>query len=220
MKKISSSNITQKRSTSNKTPIKKNNVLLRDKPETGFIDFSKKEKEAREKDWYIFALAFLDLAKNGCEYLIKEKSLKSKKYITIGIIYNLKHSLEIILKAFRRFHRRSQNKELNRSDYSHDTERLFDDNFKKQIEKKLDKKSKKIFSKIIHKYQTFDLFNEYLKGCFKFNDLENTFFKYPENSAKVEVNYSRFLNRITKTDIKNIKEDINEIKKIIDKIKK
>ena len=84
---------------------------------------------------------------------------------------------------------------------------------------------KKIYTEIIKlkplisKYDELPLLREYLKGNFIVGDYENILFKYPENAAKLIINYAELLNQINKVDIKNIKKDLKIIFNIVQKIK-
>lgn len=174
---------------------------------------------SKEKDWYIFVLSFLSLSKNGCDYILNSKRLSENyKFIIIAIIYNFKHGLESIVKAFSR----SDNKKIDKSDHGHDIKKLFS-NFKERVRVKnkikLNKEIDKL-EKIIIKYNNLDFLNNYVKDNFSVNDYENKFFKYPENSVEIVINYARFLSHVTKSDIEKIKKDIEEVIKISKSIKK
>jgi len=186
---------------------------------TKIVDVSEIEHKTQEKEWYVFVNSYLRLSKIGCEQLQskKKKLTINKKYIVIAIIYNLKHSLEIILKAFSR----TLNRDIDKGDQIHDIKKLFT-SFKKKIKKNDKKLNKQVDSleEIITKYIEFNFLNEYLRKCFVVNDIENTFFKYPENSVKITVDYEKLLNQITKDNIRNIETDIEKLIKIILSIKK
>jgi ATP-dependent Lon protease len=176
------------------------------------------KKRIKEKSCYIFVLSFLENAKNGCDSLIGCKRLDShNKHLIVGIVYNFKHGLEIFLKAFSR----SINEKIDKSDQIHDTKRLLE-NFKKQLSSSRLKKNrtdilkKEInkLEKIIEKYNEVDFLKIYLRDSFSVYDQENTFFKYPEHSVKMIINYSELVNNITKNDILIVKKDIENIIKI------
>jgi len=198
-----------------RTPIK---IIKGKRPQETSKDFSKEGRRTKEKGWYIFVNSYLMFSKIGCEQLQSKKKrlTTNKKYIVIAIIYNLKHSLEIILKAFTR----TLNKDIDKSDQIHDIEKLFS-SFKKKIPKKDKTLNRQVdnLKKIITKYIELNFLNEYLKGCFLVNDIENKFLKYPENSAQITVDYEKLLNQITKDNIKNIEADIKKLIKIIRDIK-
>ncbi|MCK5466764.1 hypothetical protein KAI56_04710 [Candidatus Parcubacteria bacterium] len=175
-----------------------------------------------EREWYIFYYSFLNIAKNSCENIINKKKLpESDKFISIGIIYNIKHSLEIVVKAL---YRTFSNGKIDKSDYGHDIKKLIKE-FKKGNNKKIKRTpnlSNEIdkLEEIMLKYYELSFLKKYLKDSFNINDIENTFFKYPENKVNIRVDYSEFLNKVNMSDIESIKIDINEISSIILKIKK
>jgi hypothetical protein len=96
------------------------------------------------------------------------------------------------------------------------------ENFKKQLSSSRLKKNrtdilkKEInkLEKIIEKYNEVDFLKIYLRDSFSVYDQENTFFKYPEHSVKMIINYSELVNNITKNDILIVKKDIENIIKI------
>ena len=180
------------------------------------------QKRKIEREWYIFYYSFLNIAKNSCDNIItKENLLESDKFISIGIIYNIKHSLEIVVKALSRTF---SDGEMDKSDYGHDIKKLIKD-FKKRNGTKIKESpdlSNEIdrLEEIMLKYYELSFLKNYFKDSFIINDIENTFFKYPENKVNIRVDYSEFLSKINMSDIENIETDINEISSIILKIKK
>jgi len=176
------------------------------------------KNKTQEKGWYIFVDSYLRLAEIGCKQLQSKESkfTTNKKYIIISIVYNLKHSLEIILKAFAR----TLAKDTDKSDQIHNTKRLFKE-FKKRITKKNKKLNTQVnnLEKIITKYTELDFLNKYLNGCFAINDIENKFLKYPEDSAEIIVDYEKLLSQTTREDVGKIEVDIKKLIKIIPTIK-
>ena len=194
------------------------------------IDASEEKYETREKEWYIFVNSYLTLSEIGCEQLLQSGKLTiKKKYIIISTIYNLKHSLELMIKTFTRI----INKNTNKNDRDHDIKELFTA-LKRTIQKKSRNKEKKIkkediklfnnqmisLEKIIIKYQELNFLNKHLQGCFTMHDKQNTFLRYPENSMQIRINYEKLLNKITKDNIKDLKTDIEKLIKIVPSIKK
>lgn len=180
------------------------------------------QKRKIEREWYIFYYSFLNIAKNSCDNIIVKKNLlENDKFISIGIIYNIKHSLEIVVKALSRTF---SDGKIDKSDYGHNIKELIKD-FKKRNKKKI-KESSDLSSgidrleEIMLKYYELSFLKNYFKDSFNINDIENTFFKYPENKVNIKVDYSEFLSKINMSDIESIKTDINEISSIILKIKK
>jgi len=184
------------------------------------VDVSKIKDETKEKGWYIFVTAYFGLAKAGCQYLQKNRLTLDNKFITVAIVYNLKHGLETILKALQR----TLNKgEIDKSDQIHNTNTL-SKILKKKIKKDKNKKdlNKQInkLEKLICKYTEIPFLTDYLKNCFSINDYDNILLKYPENSAKFIVDYGSILKQINKNNIKDIEQDIDELIVIVKEIKK
>lgn len=172
-----------------------------------------------EKGWFIFFYSFLSLASYGCDKLLESKKFNSNcKYIIVGVVFNVKHSLEVLLKAFTR----QINPDIDKSDRGHDLYKLYE-NFKKTKKIKgnviLGKNIKKL-SSYITKYHELTFLSPYLKNSFRLNDLENTFFRYPENESQIFVDYQSFLSQVTKQDVEDIKKDIVDILQVSKKIKK
>jgi hypothetical protein len=180
------------------------------------IDASEIKYKKREKDWYIFVSSYLKIAENSCK-LLEKRLTQEGKFIIIAIVYNLKHALENIIKAFNR----TINKDIDKSDQIHDIKKLFkgfEKSAKGKGSEKLKKQLKSLESLVI-KYYELSFLSDYTKNCFTINDCENTFLKYPENSAQLVVDYEKLFAQISKEDIRNIEKDIKKIIKITSDIK-
>ncbi len=162
------------------------------------------KQDIKEKSWYLFVLSFLGVAINNCEFILNGRLTNNDKILVIGIIFNFKHSLEVVIKAFSRV--LSEN--MDKSDRGHDTKALLEAFKKKPKIKNKRKLSQDIneLEKLIEKYNELNFFKSYLKESFSIYDQENTFFKYPEHSARIVVDYSDFLNKISRNDIIEIKK--------------
>jgi len=176
------------------------------------------KKETRVLNWYTFTFSFLLLSEIGCDNFLDSKIERSDKSLALSIIFNLKHSLEIVMKTI------SYDVSGNNIGEIHDVQDLIQklkDKIKKhknssKIKSELDK-----FEKYLVKYCKLELFNNAFKTSFTLNDKNNILFKYPESNGKlyVDIDYSTLVNKITKSDIKSIKKDILEIRNILNKIK-
>lgn len=62
--------------------------------------------------------------------------------------------------------------------------------------------------KLVTKYQRCDFLKEKIDSDFEIEDGDNTAFRYPENSLKIQINYEKILLRITKKDVEAIRKDI------------
>ncbi len=180
------------------------------------------DKVPNDKDWYIFVNSYLNLSLYACESILTKKFTTKNKAVLIAIIFNIKHSLEIIIKAFQK----TLNEETEVK-YGHNIKLLISE-FKKNIIKKSKNtpEKKKSLSKdigkledFINKYYELSILNSYLKDCFTISDPENTFLRYPKNSAYLTVNYDKLFNQMTNADLVNIKKDIDMIAVLVKKIK-
>jgi len=108
-------------------------------------DFSKESQRFKERSWYIFVLAYIGLADSGCDHLIDIRLSENNKYIVVGIIYNLKHSLEILVKSIGK----SFNIESD-TEKTHNTKELFRKLLaSKTLKNMKDGPKKKIYTEII-----------------------------------------------------------------------
>ena len=182
------------------------------------LEVQEKQK-IKEKSWYIFVLSFLVNAKNGCDFLINSKKLDGNSYLIISVIFNLKHGLELFCKAFTRF----INIKIDKSDHGHDVRMLFQTlkeklNSNQKYKESLSKEVNEL-ERIVEKYNEMNFLRSYLKENFSLFDKENEFFKYAEHSVEIKVDYSSLINKISKLDIREIKNDIESVIKISKKFK-
>lgn len=177
----------------------------------------------RVLNWYIFTFSFLLLSEIGCDNFLNSKTEPLNKSLALSIIFNLKHSLEIVMKTIH------CNIYGNNISETHDVQDLID-KLKGKIEK--NKKLKNIkkqeiknqlnkFEKYLIKYCELRLFNNAFKTAITLNDKNNILFKYPEANGNLFINidYSILTNKVTKSDIKSIKKDILEIREILNELK-
>lgn len=73
------------------------------------------------------------------------------------------------------------------------------------------KKYINILEELVIKYQCCDFLKGKIENDFEIEDGDNTAFRYPENSLKIQMNYEEILLRITKEDIEKIKKDIEAL---------
>lgn len=169
-------------------------------------------------NWYSFTFSFLSLSDIGCDNFLGSKNESLDKSLALSIIFNLKHSLEIVMKTI------SYDVSKNNIAEIHDVQDLIQ---KLRDKVKKHKSSKKIkveidkFEKYLIKYCKLELFNSAFRTAITLNDKNNILFKYPETrgSLFVDINYSILISKITKSDIRNIKKDISEIRKILNELK-
>lgn len=180
---------------------------------------SVKTAEIKTANWYMFTFSFLTLASMGCDNLLSNKVDPWDRGMVISIIFNLKHSLEVVLKTI--------SNHLNESfDPGHDVQDLVS-KLKKRIKGR--KNAREIneclqeFDELLVKYRQFKLFKNVLKDSIVFDDKSNKLFKYPDNNKEggivLDINYSELVSRLTKSDLREIKSDITKIMNNLGKIK-
>lgn len=64
---------------------------------------------------------------------------------------------------------------------------------------------------LIVKYQRCDFLGVKIESDFEIEDEDNTAFRYPENSLKIQIDYEKVLLRLTKKDIEEIKKDVEAL---------
>jgi len=177
------------------------------------------EATTKVSNWYTFTLSFLLLSDIGCDNFLSTKIDSLDKSLALSIIFNLKHSLEIVMKTI------SYDVSGNNIAEIHDVQDLLQklkDKIKKHKNAKKIKEHLDKFEKYLIKYCKLELFNNAFKTAITLNDKKNILFKYPETNGNlfIDINYSILINKITKSDIRDIKKDISEIRKILNELKK
>jgi hypothetical protein len=174
--------------------------------------------EFSQTNWFIYSVVYLDLADAGCVRWLTQKD--KNNWLVIPIVYNVKHAMEITLKAFKRI---SSDEDV---DKSHDLLKLFK-NLKSVLKNKIkNKDNRKELSDILNKlevlvYKYYGLFiiRQYFAekmGVIFFEDFDNVLLKYPEKTqVNLIVNFKEVVNQIKTTDIEIIREDIKEITSLL-----
>jgi len=191
----------------------------------------------------VYAIGYLKLALVGCEELIKIKQSENsarnestenirKGWIIIPILYNIQHSLEIMVKFFSQYLLEDVN--ITKIEKSHDFKDLFDKlrkgiqnkNIKKPLSTEL-KISLDIFYINVNKYHRLSFLKNFLDISFiEFFDNNNSIFRYP--LSKVDIVLSPFsladkidLNEIEmiKIDVENLEEHFGKIQTILQESK-
>jgi len=183
--------------------------------ESNFKDISK------IKGWITFVDSYLKISDQGINYYlqIKQKS-NNDKYILIPIVYNLKHSLELILKTLEKLQSNKGNSCVTKSHNLH------------AILKNLSKKDPEIkdicekLEGIIWQYYSLKIlpffYNQQGVPPISFEDRANTFFKYPELETEkdnerdfsVFIDFDFIMQNIDDNTFLSIQADLNEIRRI------
>ena len=167
------------------------------------------------KHWGSWAKGYLKLAEQGFLYLNSQKNVGRKKlfsgkkpiylledgHFVIASIWNIKHGLELIIKAL--------GINLDKKYWiKHDLEYLLND-LDQKIKNFCIKKHLDLLKNITEKYYRCKFFPKTI-----FVDRENTFFKYPE-SDNISLDYS-FVHDLKRKDINQFLKDIYNLKRIYD----
>lgn len=200
--------------------------LTKDSAKTGTDSIIKKsEKVERQQsldNWYYLIISYLSSSKFVFNE-IKSKGLdENNREFIIPALYNLKHTIEIILKYLYLSNQIEY-------DWGHDIEILIKELAKN---KQMKKRGRKLvegtdeytaFQNIItlsSKYATLEFLTPKF-GSFLINDGKNDLFRYPNGQAFIKrLDYSLFVSNITLADISNILEDIILLEKGVLVLKK
>lgn len=192
------------------------------------------QKKINERDWYIFTKSFLSLGKSGCDKVLKKEDEASEedKVSSIGIIFNLKHGIEIFLKML--IHRFQDKEDIDDNFQSHKCGFLIEsldgnNDFNSFLKKNsIIRKWVKI-KKINEKYTLISElpFLNDLKAKISIKDNGNNFFKYPQfkydkkrETLVMGVNYSEIIMDIDKNFIKDVDNDLKELLNVFNEVKK
>jgi len=164
-------------------------------------------------EWLWYAHSFLELARIGCENLLRQNykrndnmvfMLYNSKKLLISIFFNIKHSLELFLKAL----------DINLTEHFlpiHDIKSLLCD-LKKNIEKTIPQSEHR--KRILDKFKEGEsLFKKYIfcqilkEG--KIEDTNNVVFRYPEDNG-VNFDVAEKMKNFDREEINEILRDINK----------
>lgn len=177
---------------------------------------SQEEKEEIEDYWLIFAQSFLLSAKLSCQNLETDKDNKYSKAtrfdpaefhssyqyqpadLFVSIIFNIKHGIEIFVKTITIILTGSYQK-------GHDIKYLFD-----CLRKRLPEEFQPLLDELeilILKYYHCEFINSNNQRIVNIYDEMNDVFRYPDNKAKIKINFEL----VDENLIKMIHEDIDKI---------
>ncbi len=193
-----------------------------------------KKTDNKKFDYLYFARAYLLLAFLGTEELLKCINNKNKNkenknslakdegdelvpdfvlmnnYLVAPVLYNLKHSIEIFLKVTSLFFEDD-------FDEKHDIKLLFSKIKGKLNKLKLDKENKNEFikkvgdlEKLIIKYHKNIFLENKISSSFTMEDIKNDVFRYPDNKAKINLDFDKIFPLFTVGDIKEIQQDMKK----------
>jgi hypothetical protein len=172
-------------------------------------------------DYIYFSRAYLIIAYSGIENREKNTLAENEEliyeishennYIIAPILYNIKHAIELFIKAISKIF------ELNDKDFEnkHDLKILFS-----KIKIKLNKNhniqsSIEELEKLIIKYHQNKFIDKKLKNNFSMEDEKNDVFRYPDNKAKIDLNFEKIFSQFKEKDFsEEIKNDIQQFYKL------
>lgn len=187
-----------------------------------------------KNNWLDFGLSYLYIANLACDEMSKDKPEYTISDLYISTVYNTKHGVEVLLKSIIVT---LEDKELIKKDEIHNQKTLYEKicqiadlpGIKKVISEIIkDKKDNELFifldertkslgkqfisvGNLIYKYQHLDFLKDKIDNNFIIEDIDNTTFKYPQNSLKIKLDYEEILKKITIEDINSLKMDVNEL---------
>jgi predicted DNA-binding protein (UPF0251 family) len=175
----------------------------------------------KQENWYIFSKSFLNLAELGCKELLSREELSAQDLeLLIPIIYTIRHSIEIILKTLSVL----LGDENTKVERIHKVDELIGKlKERPSTAKGLSPTKRKEWTSLIEELSPF--IKEYTEYTFllpylsatnvRLEDTENTFLKYPENSARLHIDYANLITNLTTADIQKVHNDILKLKAII-----
>lgn len=187
------------------------------------VTMKKTKTNPKEEISYIyFARAYLLLAYLGMEQALQQKNEKARyknplleegddriyepminnRYILAPSLFNIKHAIEVFLKSTALLLEES-------IDYTHDIGRLFS-NLKEKLPISKTSEVEKL-KKLIEKYYHLSFLKEMVGGNFIIEDIKNDVFRFPDNSAKISLDFEEILPRFSTSDIEKFKKDIRQI---------
>lgn len=189
-------------------------------------------------DWAVFAYSFLLIAKLACQELLDKRSVKHNKAtplfnfpykpgdLFISIVFNIKHGIEVFIKTLSIFAYGTYNNK------SHNIDNLFQDAKLKILQLRLkptkgggDEISQKDIDnlpddlnkieELVKYFFTLDFLKSKIGIYYKITDIQNDVFRYPDNSAAVQITWDSILDsQINEDDIKKLLEKLDQVYKL------
>ena len=187
----------------------------------------KKEKVIKdgttEYDWIIFAQSYFYIARLACqELLLEDNKEKHNKNLSssiglhyrpadlyIAILFNIKHGIEIFIKSLSIL-------DVEEYERGHDTHILFQ-NFKKRGVIKLDTKDLEEMEELIIYFYKPSFLKPKIEEFYEITDTENDIFRYPDNSAKLQIQWELIIGLFNISDVQEIKNKLDELLELFNK---
>lgn len=171
----------------------------------------------KEMEYLFFSRAYLILAYRGIEeVLMKIKSGKfdnpfgeikpdwvyENNYLLIPAVYNLKHAIEIFIKTLSYF--------LDiKPERKHDYKILF-----QKLNKRIKGQTVNHLEKLVSDFYDNKFLKDKLDKSIKIEDKMNDIFRYPENKAKIELDFFHILPKFTENDLNTLRKNIKELDRL------
>jgi hypothetical protein len=188
---------------------------------------AKKINDSNNKyDWPVaFAQSYILIAKLACQEILSSKpnkhyrGLDKSTYETadlyIPIVFNIKHGIEVFIKSLSIFTDETYDEK------THDIKRLFLDAkprilkilkptnkpYYNNVTKEEVEKTKKALDQIeilIDDFYHLDFLKSKIHQNYKFSDIQNDFFRYPENKTLIQIEWRNVLIKLSKEDVEQI----------------
>lgn len=166
-------------------------------------------------NWIIFTKSFINIIKSELTWICKKERLQQNDKIKfIAIVYNLRHSIEIIIKLLLTIDWNNKNGHNLQTIYQEIKMRNIDDDHNKILKNLVEKYSD---TSKIYNHKTIIEAIDYMK------DPQNEFFKYPSHN-KTEVTivykYDKLTQKTSKRSFNELKKDIDSIEQLLSYIEK
>jgi len=186
----------------------------------------KKEKVVKdgttEFDWVIFAQSYFYIARLACQELLDGKKEKHNRslfnnidlpYKTanlyIAILFNIKHGIEVFIKSLGIL-------DVGEYERGHDIHVLFQ-SFKKRMVVKLSQDDLRKMEQLIIYFYKPSFLKTKIKEFYEITDTENDIFRYPDNSAKIQLRWELIIDLFNSSDVQEIKNKLDELLKLFNK---
>lgn len=191
------------------------------------------KEDNRNFDYLYFARAYLIIAFLGTEKVLQDIKIKNEKYnnplakeegdklfpdfvlmnkyLIAPILYNVKHSIEVFLKSTSLF--------LGDDfEEKHDLKLLFSKIKIKLSKLNLSEKEKNLLiekveqlEKLIIKFHQNVFLKNKIAGNFIMEDIMNDVFRYPDNKAKISLDFFNIFHQFTASEIQEIQNDLRNL---------
>lgn len=209
-------------------------ILRQERLARNDLNMSKKINNGYSKyDWPVaFAQSYLLIAKLACQELLDKsenrhhKAQNSFTYnisdLYVPMVFNIKHGIEVFIKSLSIFIDGTYDEK------THDIKKLFietkprilkilkptkrpyyDNLTEADVAKTIEALNK--IEELITDFYHLDFLKSKVGPNYKFTDVQNDFFRYPENKTGIQINWEPVLDQLSNEDIEHILGKINNL---------